>query len=133
MNNTYLDPFIHRYVEKCFYDLDIDRMKKAAKHIVGRHDFKSFRATDGMAEKNTVRTVKKIKIEKKGDLIYIDIEADGFLYNMVRNIVGTLVEVARGRFTVDDVDEILRKKDRKFCGPTMAAKGLCLEKVRYGK
>lgn len=130
MNNDYLDPFLYRYAAKCFHALDLTLMKRAARHIVGRHDFRSFRAVDG-EERNCVRTVKGIAIRRDGDLIYIDIEADGFLYNMARNIVGTLVEVARGKFSVEKVKEIMLKKDRRFCGPTMPAKGLCLVKVRY--
>ena len=130
MNNNFLDPFLRRYAAKCFYELDIRLMKKAAKLLVGRHDFKSFQAVDG-TERNSVRTVKQITIEKELDLIYIDIEANGFLYNMVRNIVGTLVEVGRGKFTVESVKEILRKKDRRCSGPTMPAKGLRLVQVNY--
>ena len=131
MNSDFLDPFLRRYAAKVFYEIDIGRMRRAAKTLVGRHDFKSFQATDGDREKNTVRTVKKIKIEKDGDLIYIDIEANGFLYNMARNIAGTLVEVGRGKFSVASVKDILRKKDRRHCGPTMPAKGLSLVMVSY--
>jgi tRNA pseudouridine38-40 synthase len=130
MNADFMDPFINRYAAKIFYMMDVDLMKKAAKPLFGRHDFKAFQAAGGV-EKNSVRTVKKIKIEKCGDLIYIDIEADGFLYNMARNIVGTLVEVGRGKFASESVKHILHGKDRKLCGPTMPAKGLCLIRVRY--
>jgi tRNA pseudouridine38-40 synthase len=130
MNNNFLDPFIRRYAAKSFYKLDIKRMKKAAKYLVGRHDFRSFQAVDGI-ERDSVRTVRHITIEKDADLIYIDIEANGFLYNMVRNIAGTLVEVGRGRYSVENVKEILRKKDRRCSGPTMPAKGLRLVRVSY--
>ena len=105
-------------------------MRKAAGHLTGRHDFRSFRATDG-EEKNSVRTIKYIKIEKDGDLVYIYIEANGFLYNMARNIAGTLIEVGRGKFQVSRVKEIIQKRDRKFSGPTMPAKGLCMVAVKY--
>lgn len=130
MNNDYMDPLIRHFAAKCFFKLDIALMCKAAKDLVGRHDFRAFKAVDG-EEKNSVRTVKSIKIKKVGDLITIYIEANGFLYNMVRNIVGTLVEVGRGKFRVEQVKDIIRKRDRKFCGPTMPAKGLCMIKVRY--
>jgi tRNA pseudouridine38-40 synthase len=130
MNNFYMDPLVRHFAAKCFYSLDINLMRKAAKQIIGRHDFKAFQAA-GSDEKNTVRTVKNISINKNGDLIYIDVEANGFLYNMVRNIIGTLVEVGRGKFEVSRVKEILAKRDRRFCGPTMPAKGLCMIKVRY--
>ena len=70
-------------------------------------------------------------IKKSGDLIKITVEADGFLYNMVRNIVGTLIEIGRGRFKPGSVAKILKAKDRKLAGPTAPAKGLCLMEVRY--
>jgi len=131
MNADLLDPFLRRYAAKVFYAIDVGLMKRAARDLAGKHDFKAFRAKDDGAEKNSVRTIKAIRIEKEGDLIYIDIEADGFLYNMARNIVGTLVEVGRGKFSVASVRDILRKKERRFCGPTMPAKGLCMERVAY--
>ncbi|MCM8790891.1 MAG: tRNA pseudouridine(38-40) synthase TruA [Candidatus Omnitrophica bacterium] len=130
MNADFMDPFLRLYAAKIFYTMDIGRMRQAAKWLIGRHDFRAFQATDG-AEKNSVRTVRKIDIKKEGDLIYINIEADGFLYNMARNIVGTLVEVGRGKFSVESVKDILRARDRRRCGPTMPAKGLCLIKVKY--
>jgi tRNA pseudouridine38-40 synthase len=129
-NKEFMDPLLRRYASKCFFKLDPTLMKRGAKNIIGRHDFTSFRTKDG-AEKDAVRTVKYIKIKKEGDLVYIDIEADGFLYNMVRNIVGTLIEVGRGKFKVDHVAEIIKKKDKRLCGPTAPAKGLSLIRVRY--
>jgi tRNA pseudouridine38-40 synthase len=129
-NTNFVDPFIRRYAAKCFYKLDIARMRRAARYLVGKHDFKSFQARDDH-ERNPVRTIKFIKIEKDGDLIYIDIEADGFLYNMVRNIAGTLIEVGRGKYAVDSVKKMLSKRDRSSSGPKAPAEGLCLIKVRY--
>jgi tRNA pseudouridine38-40 synthase len=105
-------------------------MKKAARILEGRHDFKAFQAKDAI-ERKSVRTVKYIKLDKDGDRLYIEVAADGFLYNMARNIVGTLVDVGRGRIAVKDVNKILRDKDRRAAGPTMPAKGLCLMKVEY--
>ena len=105
-------------------------MRKAAGYLVGRHDFRSFRTTDG-DEKNSVRTIKDIKIEKCGDLVYIYMEADGFLYNMARSIAGTLVEVGRGKFEIARVKEIISQRNRRFSGPTMPAKGLCMIAVKY--
>ncbi|MDO8524924.1 MAG: tRNA pseudouridine(38-40) synthase TruA, partial [Candidatus Omnitrophota bacterium] len=123
MNNDYMDPLARHFAAKCFFKLDIGRMRKAARLLKGRHDFKSFRATDGK-EKNSIRVVRNINIEKSGDLVYIYIEADGFLYNMARNIAGTLVEVGRGKFAASYVKEILSKRNIRFSGPTMPAKGL---------
>ena len=130
MNNDYMDPLVRHFASKCFYELDISAMRKAAKHLVGSHDFKSFQTTDGV-EKNSIRTIKNIKIEKSGDLVYIYIEANGFLYNMARSIVGTLVEVGRGKFEIVRVKSIILQRNRRFSGPTMPAKGLCMVAVKY--
>lgn len=130
VNNDFVDPFLRDRAAKVFYKLDIGRMKRAARLIKGRHDFKAFQAVDGR-EIVSVKTIKGIAIKKRGDVITIDIEADGFLYNMVRNIVGTLVEIGRGKFEVSRVAELFRSKDRRLCGPTMPAKGLCLIEVKY--
>jgi tRNA pseudouridine38-40 synthase len=105
-------------------------MQKEAREILGKHDFKAFQAADKKA-RNPVKTIKKIKISKTGDLIYIDIEADGFLYNMVRNIVGTLIEIGRGKFPKGSLKKILLSKNRKMAGPTAPARGLCLVKIKY--
>jgi len=129
-NNDFLNPITRHYAAKCFYSLDIGLMKKAARMLEGKHDFKAFQAKEDI-EKRSVRTIKGIKIRKDVDTIYIDMEADGFLYNMVRKIVGTLVDIGRGKASVDDMKTILKKKDRRLSGPTMPAKGLCLIKVNY--
>ena len=129
-NSNFVDPFIRRYAAKCFYDLDIKKMKKAALFLLGRHDFRSFQAKGG-AQRDPVRTLYSIGIVKDGNLIYIDMKADGFLYNMARNIAGTLIEVGRGKISAEKTKYILAKKDRSFSGPTAPAHGLCLMKVRY--
>lgn len=129
-NNNFVNPLMRHYAAKCFYKLDIAAMRKAAKHLVGRHNFKSFQAKD-VIEREPTRTIKYIKVAKRKDLIYIYIEADGFLYNMARNIVGTMIEAGRGKIDARTVKDILLKKDRRFSGPTMPARGLCIMKVRY--
>ena len=108
-------------------------MKKEAKVLLGKHDFKSFQAKNAFCHgsKNTIRTVKSISIKKSKKFLYIDIEADGFLYNMVRNIVGTLIEIGRGYFLEGSMKKILRSCDRQKAGPTASAKGLMLVKVKY--
>ena len=131
MNACFLDPLIRRYAVKCFYKLNIPRMRAGAKFIVGTHNFKSFQTKDGDRNMNSVRSIKYVRIKKAGRLVYFDIEADGFLYNMARKIVGTLVEVGRGKIGPGNVNEILLKKDGRASGPTMPARGLCLIKVRY--
>lgn len=105
-------------------------MRRAAKHILGKHDFSAF-MSDGSDTEDTVREVFYLDIQKSGDLIEIRISADGFLYNMVRIIVGTLIEVAHGRFKPDDIAEIIELKDRKNAGMTAPADGLYLNQVIY--
>lgn len=110
--------------------LNIRLMRKEAKALLGRHNFKSFQASD-KEERPSVRTIKKLNIVKRGNLINIYIEADGFLYKMVRNIVGSLLEIGRGRFAQGSLAKILAAKDRKLSGPLVPARGLCLIKVKY--
>jgi len=141
------------------YKLDIALIKKEAKALIGRHDFTSFCAS-GSSAKTRIRTIKRISISviarspaKRDDeaisgknylpvmtakesfnnskLIAINIEANGFLYNMARNIVGTLVEIGRGRLGALSMDKILLAKDRKIAGATAPARGLFLVKVKY--
>jgi len=117
----------------CFlpYKLDISLMRKEAKELIGRKNFKSFHAS-GRKITNFTRTIKRIDIKKDKDgFIYIDIEASGFLYNMARNIVGTLVEVGRAKLPVGSTKRILLSRNRNNAGPTMPARGLCLLKVIY--
>ena len=130
-NGNFVDPFIRNFAARCFYKLNPGAMRRASKFLAGRHDFRAFKTNDGGGERNTVRTIKKISIEKEGNLVYIYIEADGFLYNMARSIVGTLIEVGRGKMDEERVKMILAKKDRRLSGPTMEAKGLCLIRVKY--
>lgn len=112
------------------YKLNLSLMKREARPLLGRHNFKSFQAAD-KKERSSIRTIKKLRIESKADYIVIEIEADGFLYNMVRNIVGTLIEIGRGRFKAGSMKKILKAKNRNLAGPTAPAKGLCLAEVRY--
>jgi len=112
------------------FPLDVKLMQKEARVLLGRHNFKSFQASDNI-KRNSERTIKKLKIAKEKNLIYIDIEADGFLYNMARNIVGTLVEIGRGRFAGGSLKKILLARNRKLAGPTVPSQGLTLVGVRY--
>jgi len=105
-------------------------MRRAVKALTGKHDFKAFQSA-GSSELKTVRTIKKIKIEKRGDLVYIDVWADGFLYNMVRIMAGTLLEIGRGKMPEKSIKEMLLKRERRSAGPTAPAKGLCLMSVEY--
>jgi tRNA pseudouridine38-40 synthase len=112
--------------------LNVVLMRREAKCLVGRHNFKSFRAAPSEIKKgSTVRAIKKLKVVKSGDLIKITVEADGFLYNMVRNIVGTLIAIGKGKIKPGSVVKILKARDRNLAGPTAPAKGLCLMEVKY--
>ncbi len=108
----------------------IQKMNEAAKCLVGKHDFRSFMA-EGSDVVDTVRTVYELSVSKTDDEITVRISADGFLYNMVRIIVGTLVDVAYGKFKPSDIKEILESKDRKNAGMTAVPDGLYLNRVVY--
>ncbi|MGL5614863.1 MAG: tRNA pseudouridine(38-40) synthase TruA [Sarcina sp.] len=110
--------------------LDIESMREACKYFIGKHDFEAFR-TLGSSVKTTVRTVTDLHIEIEGDKIKVFISADGFLYNMVRIIVGTLIQVGLGRIEPVEIEKIIKSKDRKKAGKSVESQGLCLEKVFY--
>ncbi len=130
MNRDTRSPILQRFSAFSSYDFDINAMKKASKYFVGKKDFKSFQASS-KKKVSSVRTIKTLQIIKNSPLIEIYVEGDGFLYNMVRNIVGTLIDVGRGKIRPDKVKEILSKKHRPLAGQTAPAKGLCLLKVMY--
>jgi len=110
--------------------LDITAMAKGAKLLIGKKDFKSFASAADQRE-NSVRTIFRCDITANDDWVYVDVEGDGFLYNMVRNIVGTLVEVGIGRLKAEKISQILKAKDRKAAGPIAPAQGLCLMWIKY--
>jgi len=111
--------------------LDAEAMHRAAAALLGTHDFSSFE-TSGAERQTSVRTIFDIRVERgRGDWITVEVEADGFLYNMVRAIVGTLVEVGRGAWGESWPGEVLRAADRRAAGPTAPPQGLFLVKVEY--
>ena len=110
--------------------LDIERMREAARALTVRHDFSSFCSSEDERAYRE-RTVRRLDVSAEGDLLFIDVEADSFLHNMVRIISGTLVEAGKGRFAPGDVKRILEAHDRRLAGPTLPAHGLCLIAVRY--
>lgn len=134
------DPFSHQYCWHLGYKMDLDAMRMAAAKLVGKQDFACFEAT-GAPRSSTVRDVRACDLILRDcppdsptcDSIRLDVEigADGFLYNMVRNIVGSLVDVARGRESVDWIDELIRAGDRNLAGQTAPAKGLFLLRADY--
>jgi tRNA pseudouridine38-40 synthase len=111
--------------------LDIEAMRRAAKLFIGRHDFKAFAASRGYEMESTVRTILRCEIRRSGRLLTFVIEGDGFLYKMCRGIVGTLVQIGRGKFTAEDVKRMLAARDRRVAGMTAPAHGLVLWKVFY--
>ena len=123
------DKRLHTY--HCYYDLDLEKMRQAAEFILGEHDFKSFCSAKTQVT-DTVRTVYDLKLERdQEDVITIRITGSGFLYNMVRIITGTLLEVGKGDYPPEKVKEILAAKDRKMAGATARPEGLTLVQIRY--
>ena len=110
--------------------LAVDKMRAAARPLVGRHDFAAFRAAD-CERKTTVRTLRRLDVQRAGDLVEIDVEADAFLKNMVRILAGTLVEAGLGKLDAGDVARALASGDRTQAGPTAPAWGLALVRVYY--
>jgi tRNA pseudouridine38-40 synthase len=130
-NGTVASPFHLRYSWHVFHRLDIDAMNRASRALLGRHDFRSFE-TDWPNRTSSVRTVFDLVVDSKEHLVSIEVEADGFLYNMVRAIAGTLVLVGTGKRPECWVGEVLEAENRVEAGPTAPPQGLFLVRVRYG-
>lgn len=130
LNQKMPDPLRRRDTWHVSFPLDLGQMKKAASFLTGCHDFKSF-CSIHTGVKTTVRTIYELTVDKCGNMITIRISGNGFLYNMVRIIVGTLVDVGRGFCTPDDVKRILNAKNREQAGATAPAHGLVLERISY--
>lgn len=128
-NKPYRSPLYKDTSYHVRYELDIEKMRSEAKLLLGTHDFKGFMSS-GSSVKDTVRTIHNISIENSGDLIALEVEGNGFLYNMVRIIVGTLVDIGRGRID-KSLEEIIASQDRGEAGHTAPAHGLFLKKVHY--
>ena len=112
------------------YKLDLDLMREAAKHMVGEKDYRAFMAI-GSDVDTTVRTIHSVDIIRDGDFVYIDVKGRSFLYNMVRIMVGTLLDISRGRIAADSLPDIISSLSRDRAGATAPACGLCLEQVFY--
>ena len=131
INNSEQGTAIYRNMQYHYpIKLDETKMDEAVKYLIGEHDFKSFKAS-GTSSKSSVRIIYDAKVERKGDIITITLTGNGFLYNMVRIISGTLVEVGEGKIEPVKVKEILDAKDRLKAGKTLPPTGLCLVNVEY--
>ena len=129
-NSNIRDPFMEKRV--CFYPqhLDMELMQRSAKAFEGTHDFKAVRS-EGTQTKTTVRTVHWCRAEKEGDIITVSICANGFLYNMCRAMVGTMVYASYGKLIPEDIPMLLEKGDRRLTGPTMPPQGLYMNRLWY--
>lgn len=130
-NHAVMNPLLRTRAWHVPLPLDLAAMKRAVKIFIGKHDFKSFAATRGYEMESTVRTVTRCEVRRSGRQFTFIIEGDGFLYKMCRGIVGTLVQVGRGKFSPDDVKAMFGARDRRIAGVTAPAHGLVLWKVFY--
>lgn len=130
LNRRIALPTERLYANYIYYGLDVLLMQKACEYLIGEHDFKSFCSVKTQAL-DTVRTIYELEVQKTGDMIAITVTGSGFLYNMVRIIAGTLIEVGRGMYPPVRVGEILAACDRKLAGPTAPARGLMLMGIEY--
>ena len=133
LNTKFQIPQKRLYSHWTYYDLDVERMQQAAECLMGEHDFKSFCSVNTQAE-STVRTIYELNVYRKEgspEEIVIRVTGNGFLYNMVRIIAGTLIEVGRGRLEPEEVMRMLEAKDRQSGGPTAPARGLTLVEYHF--
>ena len=132
LNRKISMPLERLYAHFCYFNLDLEKMRQAAAYLIGEHDFKSFCTVRTQAEE-TVRTIYSLDITKQDDMITIRISGSGFLYNMVRIIAGTLLEVGMGAYPPKHMEEILDARDRQAAGRTAPARGLTLVSMEYQK
>jgi len=130
-NTRYNNPIMRNYSSHIRIPLDVSKMASATKHIIGEHDFAAF-CSSGSIVKSTIRTVYTLDINQNADMVEITISGNGFLYNMVRIIAGTLVNVGIGKIVPDDVKAIIESLDRTRAGKTMPPQGLTLLEIFYG-
>ncbi len=133
INNTEYGSAIYRNLEYHFpIKLNVEKMQEAAKYFEGEHDFKAFKSS-GTSGKNSVRTIYKAEVKTDGERILIELTGNGFLYNMVRIISGTLLDVGLGKIEPSEIEDIINSKDRTKAGKTLPAHALYLVKVNYEK
>src|SRR2546423_601915 len=132
-NAPAMNPLLRRTAWHVPRPLDIPAMRQAARLFLGKHDFQSFAANPGYEKESTVRTVTQCQVTRRGPLITLVIEADGFLYKMCRGIIGTLAQVGLRKFPAADITEMLSNRDRRIGGMSSPAHGLVLWKVFYAR
>ena len=130
LNSAIPDVFLRRYALEHPGHLDVEAMKKAAGYLEGEHDFQAYTSAK-KSKKSTVRRIDRIQITGEGSLLTFSFQGNGFLYHMVRILMGTLLEVGEGKRTPESVKTVLEGKVREQAGPLVPAKGLCLEEVYY--
>jgi tRNA pseudouridine synthase A len=118
------------YAHFCYFRLDIDKMREASGYFIGTHDFTSFCSQKTQAQ-SPVRTIHSLEVLKDEEMITIVVSGDGFLYNMIRIIAGTLIKVGTGVYPPDYVKQIFKAKNRRMAGQTMPARGLTLVEIEY--
>ncbi len=131
-NHPIREPFLDGYALHYWYPLDIDLLNEACRYFIGLHDFTAFCTLDKRKNENMERTIKNFSVSKESSLVTVKVTADGFLYNMARILVGTLLRVAQGKIKLCEIESILENKDRSKAGPTAAPYGLYLNRVFYG-
>ena len=125
------DPFLDPYCWSIAWPLAVESMRAAAQCLTGRHEFRAFSASNGVEKGNTVRCLRRLEVTARGTRLRITAEADGFLYKMVRSLVGVLVAVGQGKLTPAEVETILHSARRTHAVQTAPAQGLFLARVRY--
>ena len=124
------NPFYNHRALFCHHPIDAEMLDREARYYIGTHDFSAFRAI-GSSVTTTVRTVRDARVERAGDLVIFHVQADGFLYNMVRIMAGTLLYIAEGKIEQGAIPSILASKDRTLAGKTLPPEGLYLNQVFY--
>ncbi|WP_028506113.1 tRNA pseudouridine(38-40) synthase TruA [Ruminococcus sp. FC2018] len=129
-NSEYKNPFYMNTAYRSWYPIDEKKLDRAAKDFIGKHDFRSMCSSECTKE-NTVRTIKSFDVRRQGDMVIFSVSGDGFLYNMVRIMVGTLLFINEGKLGEGDIPRIIQSKDRTKAGRTVPPQGLYLNKVFY--
>lgn len=131
INTGEYDVFLNGYAYQCFYKLDMDLMKECSKLFIGKHDFSSFNTSTYKEKPDQTRTISEFKTIKKGDLIKIRVTGDGFMRNMVRIMVGTLIDVGRGQKTIKEVKDMLKNPRKDTKRYNISPSGLYLVNIKY--